>query len=192
MKKFCRGCLEEKPFECFSKTSNPAKGDRFGLRSKCKECRSKENLEWHRKNAIKSQENHKNWLDKNRDRSNAKAREWIKNNKEKHAANNSKWKKENPSRNAANTNRYRSAKIAGTPPWLSAIQQAQIQEFYEIAAAKTVQTGTKYHVDHIHPLKGQFFSGLNVPWNLRVITAYDNISKKNRVPDEDAGLFWSE
>jgi 5-methylcytosine-specific restriction endonuclease McrA len=67
------------------------------------------------------------------------------------------------------------------PQWLSPIHCAQIQEKYDVAKAVTVQTGIEHHVDHIVPLQGKTVCGLHVPWNLQVITARENLSKKNKV-----------
>jgi hypothetical protein len=58
---------------------------------------------------------------------------------------------------------------------------------YDIALAKTVQTGIIHHVDHIYPLNGKVGCGLHVPWNLQVITAYENKAKGNRVSISDTG-----
>ena len=82
-------------------------------------------------------------------------------------------------------------KLAATPNWLSAIEQAQIQEFFDVSVARTVQTGVKRNVDHIFPLRGENSCGLNVPWNMRVITQFENISKKNRFPKEFSEMDWA-
>lgn len=75
----------------------------------------------------------------------------------------------------------RAQKIQATPSWLSAIELAKIQEMYDVAIAKSKQTGIKHHVDHVVPLKNGVVCGLHVPWNLRVITAVDNIFKSNKM-----------
>lgn len=66
-----------------------------------------------------------------------------------------------------------------TPPWLSKEQKKEILSFYKEAKRLYEETGIKYHVDHIVPLQGEFVSGLHVPWNLQILTEYENISKNN-------------
>lgn len=85
-----------------------------------------------------------------------------------------------PSKHAARQGKRRADKMQATPTWLSNIQRAQLQEFYDIARARTVQTGVLHHVDHIEPLKGDNARGLHVPWNLQVLTAAENLRKTNQ------------
>jgi hypothetical protein len=90
------------------------------------------------------------------------------------------WFKNNAGIAKAKRARRRASMVNATPDWLTAVQKAQISEFYEIATALETQTGIKRHVDHIVPLKAKGISGLHVPWNLQILTAYENLSKRNR------------
>jgi hypothetical protein len=91
-----------------------------------------------------------------------------------------KYRKRHPAKHAAQQAKRRAVKLQATPAWLTNIQRAQLQEFYDVARARTVQTGVLHHVDHIEPLKGDNARGLHVPWNLQILTAPENISKSNR------------
>ena len=92
----------------------------------------------------------------------------------------SEWAKNNKPKRAAMAEKRRFSLLNATPDWLTAVQKAQIAEFYEIAEALNMQTGIKHHVDHIVPLKGKNVTGFHVPWNLQILTATQNISKGNR------------
>lgn len=84
-----------------------------------------------------------------------------------------------PQRHANYQSMRRANKNQATPKWLSPIQLAQLQEFYDISSAISMQTGIAHHVDHICPLNGEFVKGLHVPWNLQVLPASENIRKSN-------------
>jgi 5-methylcytosine-specific restriction endonuclease McrA len=106
---------------------------------------------------------------------------WKRNNPEKHNIHVAICKNKNPSKYNALKRKHKSAKIQRTPPWLSAEHWAQIEVFYKQAYDLSKATGVQHHVDHIVPLRGQFVSGLHVPWNMQVLTASENCSKSNRV-----------
>jgi len=65
------------------------------------------------------------------------------------------------------------------PKWLTTDHKWVIDEIYELRDLRSSITGVEHHVDHIVPLKGKHCCGLHVPWNLRVITAEENLSKSN-------------
>lgn len=91
-----------------------------------------------------------------------------------------KWEKENPHKVAAKTARRKAAKLRATPAWAD---QESIVAFYKEARRMTEETGIPHEVDHIHPLQGENFCGLHVPWNLQILTKSENSSKKNKLID---------
>ena len=90
------------------------------------------------------------------------------------------WQINNPDKVNAYFNQRRADKLNRTPSWLSEDQRNEIQEFYEMAKALENIFPWKQHVDHIVPLKGKNVSGLNVPWNLQILSAHGNITKSNK------------
>lgn len=100
------------------------------------------------------------------------------------------WRKNNIARSNATDRLKQLRKRRATPKWLSPIQKAQLQEFYEVSLARSVQTGVKHHVDHIFALKGRGWRGLHVPWNLRVMVGKENNQKTNKPPREFLHMFW--
>lgn len=71
---------------------------------------------------------------------------------------------------------------AMTPPWLSASQISIMQQIKIAAQRISKCTGIPHHVDHIFPFQSPVASGLNVPSNLQIITAKQNLRKKNSLP----------
>ena len=104
----------------------------------------------------------------------------------------SKWSNDNKQKSTFNKSRYRASKIASEPKWLTKKDISDIEFMYWFASGIKFLHGKKYQVDHIHPLKGNGFSGLHVPWNLQVISASENASKNNRIANDESHLFWGD
>lgn len=73
-------------------------------------------------------------------------------------------------------------KLQCSPGWMNAGQLAEIQSIYELSGLLGL-CGVKHHVDHIAPIQGREATGLHVPWNLRVVTWRENVSKSNSVDE---------
>jgi 5-methylcytosine-specific restriction endonuclease McrA len=97
------------------------------------------------------------------------------------------YKKRNRWRDNANRATRRARELQAMPAWLSAEHRAAIVELYREAARLTRATGIPHHIDHIYPLAGKLCSGLHVPWNLQILTAFANVAKGAAMPD-DAGI----
>lgn len=146
-----------------------------------------------RKSAKKEQD--KQYREKNKIKLLAKKKEYYDNNKEKHSvrmANNykiksetykqrvKKWKESNRAKHNAYCMLRHASKMQARPKWLSQDDLWMIEEAYSLAKLREQMTGIKWHVDHIVPLRGKTVCGLHVPWNLQVITASENCSKRNK------------
>jgi hypothetical protein len=78
-------------------------------------------------------------------------------------------------RNKAYTDRLKQA----TPPWITKKMLEQIEQIKQVARELSSEF-IQYEIDHIHSLNGINSCGLNVPWNLQIISSIENKQKKNK------------
>jgi len=92
------------------------------------------------------------------------------------------WKVANRDKVAADCRWRQTLKAKATPWWAD---RKAIEAIYAEARRLERETGVKYHVDHIIPLRGKGICGLHVPWNLRAIPAHENYLKHSRYGQSD-------
>jgi hypothetical protein len=117
------------------------------------------------------------YRDANRDELREKGRQRFSENRERINAQSARYKRERPHLRAVWQAERRARKLKATPAW---VDRAAIKAVYAEAARLTRETGEKYSVDHIIPLKGKTACGLHVHWNLQVMTFRENCSKGAR------------
>jgi hypothetical protein len=67
--------------------------------------------------------------------------------------------------------------IRATPYW---VDQREIRAIKREAKRRTARDGVYQVADHIVPLTHKLVCGLNVPWNLRIVTFAENAKRSNR------------
>lgn len=96
----------------------------------------------------------------------------------------------NPVNKLASGAKRRATKLNATPKWLTKQQLHEMKLIYATRLNVTRKTGILHHVDHIVPLNHPEVCGLHVPWNLRVITEEENITKSNSLSGIPAEQRW--
>jgi len=76
--------------------------------------------------------------------------------------------------------------ILATPDW---VNRRALSAIRRQAARRSYATRTRWVADHIVPLTHPLVCGLNVPWNLRIITSLENARRSNRWWEWTADLF---
>jgi len=92
------------------------------------------------------------------------------------------YRKKNPEVFARHSVKRRSSEKAATPLWVTDEDKEKTKLIYLKRDFINEVTGIKHEVDHIYPIQGKYSCGLHVYWNLRIITATENRSKKNSIP----------
>ena len=101
-----------------------------------------------------------------------------------------KWRLQNRDKSNALYALRRANKKNATPSWLTKEDKEEILELYTICQMFKLYTGQEYHVDHILPLVNKNICGLHIPCNLRIVSAFENLSKNNKF-DESSGIDYS-
>lgn len=106
-------------------------------------------------------------------------REHYKRNADARKAKSKKWRENNPHMVTYHTAKRRSDIQNRTPFWLTESDFEIMSNIYAEAKKITEKTGVMHHVDHVIPLRGKNVSGLNVPSNLQILPAIENLKKTN-------------
>lgn len=159
--KVCKGCLVELNTELFYTD----KKSLDGFRHKCKIC-----MNLYRKT---------HYATKSREVEVHKSSQWKKANRELSRSYCAKWRRGNKHTKAEHERLRKARNKKAKPPWLNAEQKKKIQWYYLVAELIRKQ-GIDCQVDHIVPLLGVEVCGLHVPWNMQILTTYENQTKHNK------------
>lgn len=124
-------------------------------RKQCKSCHLTRNARWAENNQQRKFETNQQWQKQNRDRCNAFVR---------------KWRQSNKSYDAMRQRERHAKQIQAMPNW---VNRDELKQIY-------LNCPTGHQVDHIVPLRGEYVSGLHVPWNLQYLPGTENQRKGNR------------
>ena len=119
----------------------------------------------------------KNWRKDNIEQEKERREKYYKNNFDKIIINKKIYIENNLDKIDAMRAKRRAAELQANVSWAN---QDKIKEFYTESIRRTRTTGIQHHVDHIVPLVNDFVCGLHNEFNLQVLTAKENSSKRNK------------
>ena len=151
-------------------------------RSVCTECLKGHYKRWRKENRDKNLAYRRELYARHREKLSQKALERYRANKDARLEYASRWRKRNGDKLLSYAIKRDRRISRATPNW---VDEKEIAAIYAEARRRTIETGVKHHVDHIVPFQGKIASGLQVQWNLRVVTWMENTSKNNRMPDDE-------
>lgn len=175
--KRCFRCEKYKAFNQFSKQ----KTGKFGLFTYCKPCQNLIRGQAYAENKERENRNSREYKAAHKSEISEYNKKYSTENSEILTANRKVYRSKNKDKHCAHENSRRATKLNAQPKWLTKEQLLEIQSIYKKAKDLEAETGIKYHVDHIVPLRGKNVCGLHTPWNLQVITAEENLSKSNKL-----------
>ena len=203
--KVCTKCNQAKELFNFSKKSSTKDGYQYN----CKQCVTsylkkyqavnsdvlkEKKAEYYQENKEDFAKKKAVYYAKNKERIYAYGKEYYAKNKEVMLEKNAQYREQNKEQLSlkdaeayrkdegkyrAQTMNLSASKMNRKPSWLTEFDHTYIQCLHQVAAMRSRESGEKWEVDHIIPLRGKLVSGLHVPSNLRVITAKENQQKHN-------------
>ena len=174
--KTCTKCKETKEISSFPKDAQK----KDGLNSQCSSCRSVLSKSWYARNTQRKKEQQQTYNKNNALRILQREKEYRANNKKEIKVRVARWQKENLDKCAFYNSKRRAAQAQATPTWLTKEHLNLIQEFYSMAKELESVFPWKQHGDHITPINGKNVCGLNVPWNLQILSKQANLQKGNK------------
>lgn len=151
--------------------------EQLGNISWCKPCYNEWRRGWRKNNPDKVQGQERRALQRDPDRRHRYDKNSYLRNRDKRIAKSRLWNVNNKERFAAREAARRASRQMATPSWAD---EAAIHSVYRWAGLLSKQSGKKYEVDHIVPLKSDFVCGLHVQHNLQILPKSENVSKLNR------------
>jgi len=201
--KRCFHCKEDKSYSDFHK----AYRNTDGYSSYCKACAKRATIESYWRDPERVRARARNWAKANRAKCRLRSQRWINENREhvrardraryqrcrqkileyqkQYAAKNRdkrnvisrRWATLHPENTRARCRMRQAMKRQAVPTWANF---KKIDAIYAKARKFEDQTGERYHVDHIVPLKSPLVCGLHWERNLTILKASENIQKGNR------------
>jgi len=118
---------------------------------------------------------------RDKDKRNLLSKKWVENNTDNRRAIARRWIKNNPEYSSIQSNIRHRRLAQATPKWLTEEQIKYMEHLSLSAKSLSKETGIEHQVDHIHPIRNKLFCGLNVPWNLQILTKEQNMKKGNKL-----------
>lgn len=165
--KTCWKCKQTKELIEFG----PNKSKPDGLSSECRPCKREQDREYAAKNREAARVRAKKWYKENKD-------SFTEEQKQNRKGSYKRYSKRHPDRINSKNRKRQATKLNATPAWAD-----KVAIDYIYYAAKVIERvyGTKWHVDHIIPLKGKNVCGLHVQNNLQLLAPLDNLKKSNKL-----------